>query len=122
MNEKEQGTLTEQDSLYLKEYQKYMTEIPDLDEDKEKILIEKAIKSDEEAQARLIASYMKKTIKVALQEINKGVSLKRLIECGNIGIVMAVEKLSDVESSPQMIMDRMKQYIENSIRTTDCIK
>lgn len=122
MNEKEQGTLTEQDSIYLKEYQKYMAEIPELDEDKEKILIEKAIESDEEAQARLIACYMKKTIKVALQEINKGVSLKRLIEYGNIGIIMAVEKLSDIESSPQIIMDRMKQYIENSIRIIDCIK
>ncbi len=109
---KDKYELSDSDRAYLEKYVRYMLEIPEVEIEEEKKLLERSVGSDEESQARLVEIYMKKTIHVALAEINKGASLKQLVEYGNIGVILGVERILDVGTAHTTIMNHMKQYMK----------
>lgn len=109
---KDKHELSDSDRAYLEKYVRYMLDIPEVETEEERKLLERSIDSDEESQARLVEIYIKKTIHVALAEINKGASLKQLVEYGNIGVILGVEKILDVDTAHITIMNNMKQYMK----------
>lgn len=104
--------LSEEDRLCLEEYMEHMSELSVNEEADYGKLFAGAIHCDEESQVELVELYMKKVPNLALEKVNRGVSLRQLLEYGMIGAVLGVNRISDANLAHESIMQEMERYME----------
>lgn len=74
--------------IYLKEISKY----PLLSKEEEQSLAAKAVQGDKEAKEKLIKHNLRLVVSVAKKYIGKGLSFQDLIQEGNLGLIVAIDK------------------------------
>ena len=112
--------LTEEETDYLKEYQKEIELLEDISEGEKEALLLSAMAGQTTAQERLIRFYLKKVVEISKLYSGQGVFLEDLIGEGNVALSMGVTMLDCVESIEEidgflakMIMDAMEEYISD---------
>ena len=111
-SEEKQLVLTEEEEAYLKEYQEDLKAFKDVTGQERKELFTKAIKGDSIAKNRIIELYLKEVIGVAKEMYHSEIFLGDLIQEGNVGLVIGVDMISDVETAHQTITDQIRQNIQ----------
>lgn len=114
--EKEQIVYSEEEQNYLKDYFQELEMIEDIKENEKERLFGQVIKGDEAAKQRLIEVYLRKVVEIAQEMYHPGVFLGDMVQEGNIGLILAVEILSNVGSG-QDIENIIVAEIRQSIRT-----
>ena len=86
MNLREKDTNTTK--IYLKEISKY----PLLSKEEEQSLAAKAAEGDKEAKEKLVKHNLRLVVSIAKKYIGKGLSFQDLIQEGNLGLMIAIDK------------------------------
>lgn len=108
------------DSAYLEMYLEDLSAIKLISIEEEQEIFHKIIDGDMLAKNRLIEGYLTYVVDIARNYINKGTLLEDLIQEGNIGLMSAVENISNVESNfKEFITDNIKSFIEAAIDMED---
>lgn len=110
--EGEKTEFTEEEELYLKEYECELKAIPEAKEGEKEHLITKVLQGDENAKVRLIELYMGQVVQVAKQMHQPEVFLGDLIQEGNLGVILGVEMLTDLETADEVIHGQMRQSMQ----------
>ena len=104
----EQYQFSEDDFLEMQEYMEHMKELP-ADENK---VVENEAVFEEEIRMHLVERYMKRVPELALKKMNRGVSLKKLIEYGIVGVVLEVNKTANYGLSEDVILEGVENYMD----------
>lgn len=99
--------------IYLKEISKY----PLLSKEEEQSLAAKAVQGDKEAKEKLIKHNLRLVVSVAKKYIGKGLSFQDLIQEGNLGLIVAIDKF-DPEKGFKLstyAVYWIKQFIMNGL-------
>ena len=113
--EKEADVLTEEERQYLKEYEKELDAIPHETEGERKALIGQVLGGDLLAKQRLTLLYLKEVITIAKEMHRADTFLGDLIQEGNLGVILGVELIEDVESADETIVTQIRQHIQSLI-------
>ena len=111
-SEEEQEEFTEEEKQYLKEYEHELKAIPEAKGGEREHLITKVLQGDETAKVRLIELYMGQVVPVAKRMHKPEVFLGDLIQEGNLGVVLGVEMLVDLETADQVIQGQIRQSMQ----------
>ena len=110
--EEEKAEFTEEEKMYLKEYEHELKVIPEAKEGETQHLITKVLQGNEEAKARLIELYMGQVVEMAKQMQQPEVFLGDLIQEGNLGAVLGVEMLTDLKTADEVIQGHIRQSMQ----------
>ena len=110
--EEEKAEFTEEEKMYLKEYEHELKAIPEAKEGEVEPLITKVLQGNEEAKARLIELYMGQVVEMAKQMHQPEVFLGDLIQEGNLGAVLGVEMLTDLKTADEVIQGHIRQSMQ----------
>ena len=111
----EDEEVTDIEREYLEKYAAYLEEIPATKEEEIEDLYEKAVKGDEKAQARLATIYMKLVVKAVKEMKQTEVFIGDLIQAGNIGVILGLEKITDTKTAHKVIMEQVRKSIGEEI-------
>lgn len=113
--------LTEEETDYLKEYQKEIELLEDISEGEKEALLLSAMAGQTTAQERLIRFYLKKVVEISKLYSGQGVFLEDLIGEGNVALAMGVSMLGSLEKPSEaqgmlakLMMDAMEDYIQEN--------
>ena len=112
MNSESEVEFTEEEQAYLKEYQQILDEIRPEAPGEITDVIRRAVANDDMAKARLIELYMPRVIEIAKELYSPEVFLGDLIQEGNLGLVLGVDVLEDVESAHRIIIGQIQQSMQ----------
>ena len=107
----EKYQLSEADFLDMQKYMENMKELP-ADENE---AVEDREAFEEEMKVQLVEKYMKRVLELALKKVNCGVSLKKLIEYGIVGVVLEVDKVNGLDFSEEVILQGAERYMERCL-------
>ena len=111
-SEEKQEEFTEEEEQYLKEYEHDLKAILEEKAGEREDLIAGVLRGDEHAKSRLIELYMGQVVQVAKQMHQPEVFLGDLIQEGNLGIVLGVEMLTDLETADEVIQGQIRQSMQ----------
>ena len=109
---KEQVVLTDEEEVYLKEYEEDLKAFKDISEQERQELLAKVLKGDSNAKSRLIELYLKEVVEIAKEMHHPEVFLGDLVQEGNVGLILGVDMLTDVETAHQTITERIRQSMQ----------
>ena len=109
---KEQVVLTEEEEAYLKEYEEDLKAFKDISEQERQELLAKVLKGDSNAKSRLIELYLKEVVEIAKEMHHPEVFLGDLVQEGNVGLILGVDMLTDVETAHQTITEQIRQSMQ----------
>ena len=109
---KEELVFTEEEEAYLKEYLKDLNAFSKADEGEKEVLFTKMIQGDIAAKERLIGIYLPEVVEIAKQMYKPDIFLGDIIQEGNIGLLLGLEMISDVESAHDTIIAQIRQSIQ----------
>lgn len=104
--------LTEDEEAYLKEYQEELKAFQPVTDQERNALLEKMIKGDSHAKNRVVEIYLKDVIGVAKEMYHPDIFLGDLIQEGNVGLILGVEMVADVETAHQTITEQIRQSMQ----------
>ena len=110
--EEEKTEFTEEEKAYLKEYEDELKAIPEAKEGEREHLITKVLQGDEKAKVRLIELNMGQVVEMAKQMHQPEVFLGDLIQEGNLGVVLGVEMLTDLQTADEVIQGQIRQSMQ----------
>ena len=93
--------LTEEETDYLKEYQKEIELLEDISEGEKEALLLSAMAGQTTAQERLIRFYLKKVVEISKLYSGQGVFLEDLIGEGNVALTAGVTMLGSQEHAAE---------------------
>ncbi len=108
----EETEYTEEEKLYLKEYRYDLTSIHLASQEELQQLYRQTIAGVEGAKSRLIEVYLKEVVALAEQLRQPGVFIGDLIQEGNLGLVLGVEKITDPEKAHETIVMQIRQSMQ----------
>ena len=111
-SEETQLVLTEDEEVYLKEYQEDLKAFKSVTEQERKELFEKMIKGDSYAKNRVVEMYLQDVIDIAKEMYHPEIFLGDLIQEGNVGLILGSELVTDVETAHQTITEQIRQSIQ----------
>lgn len=111
-SEEKQVVLTEEEEGYLKEYQKDLEAFKDVTEQERQELFIKVVNGDADAKNRIIELYLKEVVEIAKEMHHPEVFLGDLVQEGNVGLILGVEMLVDVETAHQTIAEQIRQSMQ----------
>lgn len=111
-SEETQVVLTEEEEAYLKEYQKDLEAFRDATEQERQELFAKAVNGDSNAKNRIIEVYLKEVVEIAKEMYHPEVFLGDLVQEGNVGLILGVDMLTDVETAHQTITEQIRQSMQ----------
>ena len=109
---KEQVVLTDEEEVYLKEYEEDLKAFKDISEQERQELLAKVLKGDSNAKSRLIELYLKEVVEIAKEMHHPEVFLGDLVQEGNVGLILGVDMLTDVETAQQTIIEQIRQSMQ----------
>ena len=109
---KEQVVLTDEEEVYLKEYEEDLKAFKDISEQERQELLAKVLKGDSNAKSRLIELYLKEVVEIAKEMHHPEVFLGDLVQEGNVGLILGVDMLTDVETAHQTITEQIRQSMQ----------
>lgn len=122
----EQMELTGEEKAYLKEYLEELQGLKHVLTEPKEALIERAVDGDEKAKSQLIERYLPEVVEIAKAMNQPDVFLGDLIQEGNLGVVLGVELIKDVDNAHEVIIDQIKQsmqlLLEESSELSSCDK
>lgn len=104
--------LTEDEEVYLKEYQEDLKAFRSVTEQERKVLFEKMLTGDSHAKNRIVEIYLQNVIEIAKEMYHPEIFLGDLIQEGNVGLILGVEMITDVDSAHQTITEQIRQSIQ----------
>lgn len=107
-----QNEFTAEEKAYLAEYEKDLSAIRDADSEEKRDLFQKAADGDEIAKKRLAEVYLKEVVEIVKQMYKPQIFLGDLIQEGNLGLVLGIELISDVENAHDVIVTQIRQSIQ----------
>ncbi len=117
-----EDNMREEDSVFLSMFLKELRTFEKLNKEEEFVLLREVKNEIPGAKERLINVWLPKVVRIAKKYKNQGVFLEDLIQEGNIGLLIAVENLSNLEDSidmetylKEMIMKSMEESIDENM-------
>lgn len=111
-SEEHEVEYTEEEQQYLKEYEKDLQSIRPAMEGEAESLFAKVIQGDEYAKTRLVEIYLGQVVEIAKQLRQPEIFIGDLIQEGNLGLVLGVEMIADLETAHETIGQQIKQSIQ----------
>ena len=108
----EQVVLTEEEEAYLKEYEEDLKAFKVATEQERKELFAKVLKGDSNAKNRSIELYLKEVVGIAKEMHHPEVFLGDLVQEGNVGLILGMDMLTDVETAHQTITEQICQSMQ----------
>lgn len=103
---------TEEEKIYLKEYENDLEAIHPATSGEAEHLFERIINGEEDAKTRLVEIYLKEVVEIAKQIRRPEVFIGDLIQEGNLGLVLGVEMITELENAHDVITAQIKQSIQ----------
>ena len=108
----EKPKFTEEEKAYLKEYQEDLKAFKPATDSEREELFAKVLQGNDSAKERLTQIYLKEVVRIAEEMYQPSVFLGDLIQEGNVGLLLGVEMLTDVESADEIITGQIRQSMQ----------
>ena len=93
---------------YLHDLQAFQTER----EGEKQELFAKLLRGDLTEKGRLTEIYLKEVVEIAKEMYTEGIFLGDLIQEGNVGLILGLDMLTDVDSAHQVIVEQVRQSMQ----------
>ena len=110
--EKEEITFSEEEKAYLEEYLEDLRAFKGAAEGEKELLFGKVLQGDEAAKQRLIELYLQEVVDIAKEMYHENVFLGDLVQEGNVGLILGLDMLVDVETAHETIVNQIKQNMQ----------
>lgn len=111
-SEENEVEYTEEEKVYLKEYEHDLQAIRSASHEEMQQLFGQVISGEENAKTRLVEVLLKEVVAIAKEMRQPEVFIGDLIQEGNLGLVLGVEMITDVENAHDIITYQIKQSIQ----------
>ena len=111
-SEENKAAFTEEEQRYLKEYMKDIGGIREADEEEREALFEKVLEGDALAKSRLVEIYLPEVVEIAKQLYHPEVFLGDLVQEGNVGLILGVDMIDDLDKAHDVIRREIRQAIQ----------
>ncbi len=102
---------SEEEQAYLEEYLEDLKAFKKVDKNERKVLFENVLQGDAKAKERLIEVYLPEVVEIAKLMHHPEIFLGDMIQEGNVGLILGMEMLKDVESAHNTIVTQIKESI-----------
>ena len=103
---------TEEEIAYLKEYEHDLKAFKSAADSEREELFAKVLQGNGSAKERLTQIYLKEVVQIAEAMYQPKIFLGDLIQEGNMGLLLGIEMITDVESAHDTIVNQIKQNIQ----------
>lgn len=110
--EKRENEYTEEEKLYLKEYKHDLKAIRSASQEEVQQLYRQVMDGEENAKNRLVEVYLKEVVTIAEQLHQPEVFIGDVIQEGNLGLVLGMEKITDPMKAHETIVMQIRQSIQ----------
>lgn len=113
-----------EENQYLKIYLEELGTLPVISESEKTKLYAQAIEGDSVAKSKIIEIYLMKVVEIVKNYVNKGILISDLIQEGNIGLMLAIDEiveLDNTEQVEQMLSHGITASIESVIEENEFI-
>ena len=110
--EKRENEYTEEEKLYLKEYKHDLQAIRSASQEEVQQLYRQVMDGEENVKNRLVEVYLKEVVTIAEQLHQPEVFIGDLIQEGNLGLVLGVEKITDSAKAHETIVIQIRQSMQ----------
>lgn len=117
-NEEEQQVWQEEETEYLSFYEEELEKIQEASEEEKRRFLQDAIQGDALAKGRLVELYLPTVAEIAREYQKKELPIGDLIQEGNIGLMIAVESLSETTQMSEadvFFKDQIRKAIEEAM-------
>lgn len=111
-SEKKENDYTEEEKLYLKEYKHDLQAIRPVSQEEVQQLYRQVVAGEENVKNRLVEVYLKEVVTIAEQLHQPEVFIGDLIQEGNLGLVLGVEKITDPAKARETIVMQIRQSMQ----------
>ena len=103
---------TEEEEAYLKEYLNDLKAFKEEAVGEKETLFQKLIDGEASAKNRLTEIYLKEVVEIAKGMYHPEIFLGDMIQEGNVGLILGLDMLSDVDTAHDTILNQVKQCIQ----------
>ena len=115
----EETVFTEEEKVYLEDYMADLQTFKQPDKQEREKLFSLVLQGDVQAKKRLTEGYLAEVVEIAKAMYHPGIFLGDLIQEGNVGLIMGVEMISDLESAHETIIGQVRGSIHMLIEEQD---
>ena len=108
----EKYTYTEEEEAYLKEYQNDLKAFQEERQGERDMLFQKLLAGDATVKNRLTEIYLQGVVEIAKEMYHPEIFLGDLIQEGNVGLILGLDMLVDVDTAHNTIVNQIKQCIQ----------
>ena len=111
-SEENKAAFTEEEQRYLKEYMKDIGGIREADEEEREALFEKVLEGDALAKSKAGGDISAEVVEIAKQLYHPEVFLGDLVQEGNVGLILGVDMIDDLDKAHDVIRREIRQAIQ----------
>lgn len=111
-SEEPQAEYTEEEKLYLKEYEQDIQAIRPAKAGEKEDLFGQVVAGKEAAKNRLVELYLAEVVEIAKELRRSEVFVGDLIQEGNLGVVLGVEMLAETDNAHEVIVTQIRQSMK----------
>lgn len=108
----EKATYTEEEEAYLKEYLNDMQAFQTPVDGEREVLFKKLLNGDVSVKNRLTEIYLKEVVEISKEMYHSEIFLGDMIQEGNVGLILGLDMLVDVDTAHDTIINQVKQCIQ----------
>ena len=108
----EKITYTDEEEAYLKEYLNDLHAFKEAADGEKEALFQKLIDGDASVKNRLTEIYLKEVIEIAKEMYHPEIFLGDLIQEGNVGLILGLDMLTEVDTAHDTIVNQVKQCMQ----------
>ena len=114
MTDEEEKTIvyTEEEAAYLDEYMADLQAFSNEKDGERRKLFARLLSGDGNAKERLTQIYLKEVVEIAKEMYHPEIFLGDMIQEGNLGLVIALDMLEDIQSAETTIQNQIRQSIQ----------
>lgn len=110
--EEKQVEFTAEENAYLKEYMEDLKAFRKPAAGEKEELFQEVIQGDESAKKRLVEIYLPEVIGIAKEMYQEAIYLGDMIQEGNVGLILGIEMITDVENAHDTITAQIRQSMQ----------
>ena len=103
---------SEEERIYLTEYEEDLKAFPKSDAEEEKEICRKVLQGDQRAKQRLTEIYLSKVVEIAEEMYQPGIFLGDLIQEGNLGLVLGMDMLIEDGDINKILTEQIRQSMQ----------
>lgn len=111
-DEEKKVVFTEEEKAYLKEYLEDLKAFREAAEGEKEALYAKVVQGDVNAKNRLVEFYLKEVVEIAKEMYQEEIFLGDMIQEGNVGLMLGIEMIENVEEAHNVIVAQIRQNIQ----------